>query len=49
MNARRTSGDISVSSELGFANGDHGWKTMDEQSVVETLNEGFDNLKRTEF
>jgi hypothetical protein len=38
-----------VGSELGFEHGDRGWKDLDEQSVVETPNEGFDHLRRTKF
>jgi hypothetical protein len=41
--------DISVGSGLGFEHGDHGWKNLDEQSVVETSNEGFDHLRRMKF
>jgi hypothetical protein len=41
--------DISASSGLGFEHGDRGWKTLDEQNVVETPNEGFDHLRRTKF
>jgi hypothetical protein len=38
--------DISISSGLGFEHGDPGWRTLGEQSVVQTSNEGFDNLRR---
>jgi hypothetical protein len=41
--------NISIGSGLGFEHGDHGWKTLDEQSVVETLNGGFDHLRRMKF
>jgi hypothetical protein len=40
---------ISTSSELSFEHGDHGWKALDEKNVIETLNEGFDHLRRTKF
>jgi hypothetical protein len=40
---------ISTISRLGFEHGYYGWKTLDEWSVVENPNEGFDHLRRTKF
>jgi hypothetical protein len=40
---------ISSSSELGFEHGDHGWKYLDENNVIETPNGGFGIVKENEF
>jgi hypothetical protein len=34
--------DISSSPELGFEHGDSGWRALDEQNMIETLEGGFD-------
>jgi hypothetical protein len=41
--------DISAGSGLSFEHGESVWKTLDEQSVVETPNEGLDRLRRIKF
>jgi hypothetical protein len=40
---------ISAGFKLSFEHGDHGWKYMDKNNVIETLYEGFDHLRRTQF
>jgi hypothetical protein len=46
---RRTWERISASSELGLEHGDHGWKDLEEKNGIETLNGGFDFLKKNEI
>jgi hypothetical protein len=49
MNTRGTWEGYIFQSELGFEHGDHGWKALDEQNMIETLDGGFDYLRRPKF
>jgi hypothetical protein len=43
---QRTWERISAISELGSEHGDHGWEELEEKNGIETLNRGFDFLKK---